>query len=77
MKLLQTSLLAACAPIAAARFIEPLERNNVDLGQTTPDKFLIELAPGKTAWITEDEKWELRRVCANSPGSMSCRYTSA
>jgi bacterial leucyl aminopeptidase len=26
------------------------------------EKYLIELAPGKTAWIVEDEKWELRRV---------------
>lgn len=62
MKLLQTSLLAACAPVVAARFIEPLERNNVDLGLATTEKFLVEIAPGKTAWITEDEKWELRRV---------------
>ena len=27
------------------------------------EKFLIELGPGETRWITEDEKWELRRVC--------------
>merc|ERR1711939_300778 len=25
------------------------------------EKFLIELGPGETRWITEDEKWELRR----------------
>lgn len=25
------------------------------------EKFLIELAPGDTRWVTEDEKWELKR----------------
>jgi hypothetical protein len=27
-----------------------------------PDEYLIELSPGETRWIKEDEKWELRRV---------------
>ena len=27
------------------------------------DKFLIELEPGVTKWVSEDDKWELRRVC--------------
>lgn len=27
------------------------------------DRFLIELGPGDTRWISEDDKWELRRVC--------------
>ncbi|EEH38655.1 Lamina-associated polypeptide 2 [Paracoccidioides lutzii Pb01] len=26
-----------------------------------PEKFLIEVAPGDTRWVTEDEKWELKR----------------
>jgi bacterial leucyl aminopeptidase len=26
------------------------------------EKFLIELQPGETRWVTEDEKWALRRV---------------
>lgn len=26
------------------------------------DQYLIELEPGSTRWITEDEKWELKRV---------------
>ena len=33
--------------------------------QTTlvePDEYIIELAPGKTRRVTEDEKWALRRV---------------
>jgi len=27
------------------------------------ERFHIELSPGETRWVTEDEKWELRRVC--------------
>jgi len=27
-----------------------------------PDEYLIELSPGETRWIKEDEKWELRKV---------------
>lgn len=30
-----------------------------------PDEYLIELSPGETRWITEDEKWALRRVCSS------------
>ena len=28
------------------------------------DLYLVELAPGETKWVTEDEKWALRRVCS-------------
>jgi len=28
---------------------------------TAPEQYLIELAPGETLWVTEDEKWALRR----------------
>jgi leucyl aminopeptidase len=27
-----------------------------------PEECLIELSPGETRWVTEDEKWELRKV---------------
>jgi leucyl aminopeptidase len=27
-----------------------------------PDEYLIELSPGETRWVTEEQKWELRRV---------------
>lgn len=26
-------------------------------------KYLIELGPGDTRWVVEEDKWELRRVC--------------
>ena len=60
MKFSQASLLAACLPAISARFVEKVETDNVILHPE--ETFLIELAPGKTAWVTEDEKWELRRV---------------
>ncbi|XEV05750.1 hypothetical protein FSHL1_011037 [Fusarium sambucinum] len=59
MKFSQASLLAACLPAVSARFIEIAEVDNVVL---QPDElFLVETAPGKTQWITEEEKWEMRR----------------
>lgn len=62
---MKSSLLALLLPaVASARFIEASEGNQVipypdDL---LAEKFLVELAPGETRWVTEDEKWELRRV---------------
>lgn len=31
------------------------------------DLYLIELGPGQTRWIAEEEKWALRRVWAHYP----------
>ena len=33
------------------------------LGNNDQDLYLVELGPGDTRWIAEDEKWALRRVC--------------
>lgn len=53
--------MAACVPVVSARFIETTEVNNIDFH---PEQlYLVETAPGKTQWVTEEEKWELRRVC--------------
>ncbi|KAF2637496.1 leucine aminopeptidase 1 [Massarina eburnea CBS 473.64] len=41
----------------------PLERPQV--GVADRDEYLIELAPGNTRWITEDDKWVLRREGIN------------
>ncbi len=32
------------------------------------EKFLVELQPGKTRWITEEEKWALKRVRSSRSG---------
>lgn len=65
MKFSQASLLAACLPAISARFVEIKEADHVVLHPE--ETFLIELAPGETAWVTEEEKWELRRVSINYP----------
>lgn len=30
--------------------------------EQAPEQYLIELEPGNTRWVTEEEKWELKRV---------------
>lgn len=60
-------LLAACAsglavqalsvPLVAQQVVDRLQSPFSE-----PDRYLIELAPGETRWVTEAEKWELRRV---------------
>lgn len=61
MKFAKASLLAACAPLISARFIEISEADNVVLNPE--ETYLVETAPGETKWVTEEEKWEMRRVC--------------
>jgi len=70
MKVSNASLLALLLPAVSARFVEPGESNRVVLfPYGVPDepsddaqRYHIELSPGETRWVTEDEKWELRRV---------------
>ena len=33
------------------------------LGSNDQVLYLVELGPGQTKWIVEEEKWALRRVC--------------
>jgi leucyl aminopeptidase len=64
MKLTNLSLLALSASTVSARFIEQHETSQVAINGILDDEqlYLIELAPGKTRLVTEDDKWELRRV---------------
>jgi bacterial leucyl aminopeptidase len=36
-----------------------------DQESASPEEFLIELAPGHTRWVTEEDKWALRRVLSS------------
>jgi bacterial leucyl aminopeptidase len=74
MKLTNLSLLALSASLLNARFIELHETDQVVLDANPSDSelFLVELAPGETQWITEEEKWELRRVCRQDPEHKAC-----
>ena len=62
MKFSTVSLLALSAAAVNARFIEAHEQDQIVISNVEAEKYLIELAPGETRWVTEDEKWELRRV---------------
>jgi leucyl aminopeptidase len=69
MKVSNTSLLALLLPTVSARFVELGEPDRTVLypdGISQPSKesqkYHIELSPGVTRWVTEEEKWALRRV---------------
>ncbi|KAK1728910.1 hypothetical protein CaCOL14_008618 [Colletotrichum acutatum] len=63
MKVAKALPLAVLAHSVTARFVAEEEINRVQLypAGSEPEKYLIELAPGNTRWVTEEEKWELRR----------------
>ena len=63
MKLLAPLLGGLATTSAALSFFQP-EQAVFDAG-VAEDHYLIELGPGNTRWIKEDEKWALRRVCAD------------
>lgn len=50
--------------------------------ETDNEPCLIEIAPGDTRWVSEDEKWELKRVRCHatngqfrpSPAKLACRW---
>lgn len=61
--LLLSLCTAALATAAAHPEVVPqvvLEEQQVTFSE--PDEYLIELSPGETRWVTEEGKWELRRV---------------
>ena len=54
--------IAACCSTSALALSIPW-LNQVRLGNgAVAERYLVELGPGETRWIKEDEKWELRRV---------------
>lgn len=62
--------------VAASTTIVAAVPDQKPIGDTIEDvhlgKFLIELGPGDTRWVTEEEKWGLRRVCFSVPLSTLC-----
>jgi len=60
--------LGASAPLLTTAFYIPASSEQAVLrSQQTPstEKFLVETAPGIQSWITEEDKWELRRNGVN------------
>lgn len=60
--LLSLSAVALAAAVATPKDPQTVLQNpQVTIDE--PDQYLIELSPGETRWVTEDDKWALRRVC--------------
>ncbi|OAA66762.1 leucine aminopeptidase 2 [Niveomyces insectorum RCEF 264] len=55
--------LALLLPAVAGRFVDPTEAGTVQRHPeaSASELFLVELAPGNAFWVTEEQKWELRR----------------
>jgi hypothetical protein len=63
--IMKSSLLFSLCAAAAVTALSAPREPQVILQEPTlvePDEYLIELSPGKTRWIKEVEKWELRKV---------------
>lgn len=68
--LLSLSAVALAAAVATPKDPQVVLQNpQVTIEE--PDQYLIELSPGETRWVTEDEKWALRRVCTALVPDMS------
>jgi leucyl aminopeptidase len=65
-----SAILSLCAATLAAAVAHPdaeqliLQDPMLKPTIVEPDEYLIELSPGETRLVTEDEKWALRRVRA-------------
>lgn len=64
MKLATISLLTLGASTITACFVEKHETDQVILNEDASEQlYLVELGPGDTYMVTQEEKWDLRRVC--------------
>ena len=73
MKTLSVLALTAAA-LASARSVDVRFDQHLlaSLGNEQPltqDRCLIELSPGETRWVAEDEKWELKKVSLSANGT--------
>ncbi|KAK4989398.1 Leucine aminopeptidase 1 [Elasticomyces elasticus] len=50
-----------CAAVAVQALALPTVQDVLQNPVQDTGRYLIELAPGETRWVTEEEKWELRR----------------
>ena len=60
------ALLVAASAVSAGSILKAhpqVHLGKVESQQPVSDEqYLIELSPGDTEWVTEDKKWEYRRV---------------
>jgi leucyl aminopeptidase len=76
MKLATALALGATATGAWSYAIPQQEQEVLELPEThyeQQEKYLIELSPYQTRWVTEEEKWALKLVwCTGVPPSFGC-----
>ena len=74
---MKVSTVAILFSGASARFMEAGENDNVVLypEEAAAERYHIELSPGETYWVTEEEKWEHRRVGLRS--TRNCNPSSS
>ena len=61
---LTTSIITGLSTSSLALSLSPPPQAVLD-ASALEDRYLIELGPGETRWIKEEEKWALRRVCTS------------
>lgn len=64
-----TLLAASLAATSTALVIARPQQQQAVLASSVADeeKYLVEFGPGDTRWVTEDDKWALKRVCSPLP----------
>lgn len=62
MKYFTAALTAATAVSALSVVSRPNTAHQDVLAPADAEQYLIELGEGDTRWITEEQKWELKRV---------------
>lgn len=63
MKFQSLLALGVSAPLLASALYIPTPEQSVLHSQqaAASEQYLVEFGPGRTEWVTEDDKWELRR----------------
>ena len=61
MKHLHLLAVSFATAVIASAIVYPAQQQPLT-DFTAPEKYLVEFGPGDTQWITEDEKWSLKRV---------------
>jgi hypothetical protein len=73
------SMLALSALVASTLSVpEPQQVALGDHEKAAAERYLIEINPGETQWVTEDDKWALKRVrlpSALTPNSLKTGLT--
>ena len=59
MKFCSLAVIGLATTVLALSISEP---DQTILANDDQDLYLVELNPGETRWVAEDEKWALRRV---------------